>query len=367
MRDETPEKARPLRSGYTTGSCATATSLAAARMLLGGEASDVAEIVLPKGRHVPMPLVFCRFVNGTDGAAGAEAGTIKDAGDDPDVTHGALVFARVTLSAAPGVRFHAGPGVGTVTRAGLTVPIGEPAINPVPRRMMHDHLTELAVEHGYAGGFEVTIGVENGEALALKTMNPRLGIVGGLSILGTTGIVRPFSCSAYIASIHQGIDVARANGYRHVAACTGNASEDAMRARYALPEIALIEMGDFVGAVLKHMRRAPIAKLSLCGGFGKLSKLAAGHLDLHSRHSSIDLPLLAQWAGEAGGGEALQAEIRAANTSQQALAIASKQGIALGDAVCRHARAVAQGIVPPEVTVEVFAIDREGRFVGVAQ
>jgi cobalt-precorrin-5B (C1)-methyltransferase len=367
MRDETPEEPRPLRSGYTTGSCATAASLAAARLLLGGERSDFAQIVLPKGQHVPMRLVFCRFVNGTDGTAGAEAGTIKDAGDDPDVTHGALVFARVALSAEPGVRFHAGPGVGTVTRAGLTVPVGEPAINPVPRRMMLDHLTELAIEYGYSGGFEVTIGVENGETLALKTMNPRLGIVGGLSILGTTGIVRPFSCSAYIASIHQGIDVARANGYRHVAACTGNASEDAMRAHYALPEIALIEMGDFVGAVLKHMRRAPVEKLSLCGGFGKFSKLAAGHLDLHSRHSSIDLRLLAQWAGEAGGGTALQAAIEAANTSQQALAMATEQGIALGDVVCRHARAVAQDIVPPEVAVEVFAIDREGQFVGVAQ
>ena len=367
MRDETPEEARPLRSGYTTGSCATATSLAAARLLLGGITSDAAEIVLPKGRRVTLPLVFCRFVNGLNADGGAEAGTIKDAGDDPDVTHGALVFARVTLSDAPGVRFHAGPGVGTVTRAGLMLPIGEPAINPVPRRMMSDHLIELAAEYGFVGGFEVTIGVENGEALALKTMNPRLGILGGLSILGTTGIVRPFSCSAYIASIHQGIDVARANGYQHIAACTGNASEDAMRARYGLPDIALIEMGDFVGAVLKHLRRAPIAKLTICGGFGKLSKLAAGHLDLHSRNSSIDLPLLAQWATEAGGSAALDAEIRAANTSQQALALASKQGIALGNIVCRYAREVASGIVPPEVAVEVFAIDREGRIVGAAQ
>ncbi len=367
MRDETPEDARPLRSGYTTGSCATATSLAAARLLLGGIGSDVADIVLPKGRHVSLPLAFCRFVNGADASAGAEAGTIKDAGDDPDVTHGALVFARVELGAEPGVRFHAGPGVGTVTRAGLTLPVGEPAINPVPRRMMREHLTELAAEYGYQGGFDVTIGIENGEALALKTMNPRLGIVGGLSILGTTGIVRPFSCSAYIASIHQGIDVARANGYWHVAACTGNASEDAMRAHYGLPDIALIEMGDFVGAVLKHLRRAPVAKLSLCGGFGKFSKLAAGHLDLHSRHSSIDLPLLARWAAEAGGDAALQAQIHAANTSQEALALAAKQNIALGDIVCRHAREVARGIVPPEVEVEVFAIDREGRFVGAAQ
>ena len=367
MREETPEEARPLRSGYTTGSCATATSLAAARLLLGGGVSSVAEIVLPKGQHVPMPLVFCRFVNGRDATQGAEAGTVKDAGDDPDVTHGAVVFARVQLSSEAGVRFHAGPGVGIVTRAGLPVPVGEPAINPMPRRMMTEHLVELGAEYGYAGGFDVTIGVEDGEALALKTMNPRLGIVGGLSILGTTGIVRPFSCSAYIASIHQGIDVARANGYRHVAACTGNASEDAMRERYGLPDIALIEMGDFVGAVLKYLRRAPIERLSLCGGFGKLSKLAAGHLDLHSRHSSIDLEQLAQWAAESGADAALQAQIRTANTSQQALIFCHERGVPLGDMVCRHAREVACGIVPAEVTVETFAIDRQGHIVGEAR
>ncbi|CAG4916240.1 cobalt-precorrin-5B (C(1))-methyltransferase [Paraburkholderia saeva] len=363
MRDETPEQPAPLRSGYTTGSCATATSLAAARLLLAGIAGDVAEIVLPKGQHVPMPLVFCRLTD--DG--GAEAGTIKDAGDDPDVTHGAVVFARVRLSAQPGVRFFAGPGVGTVTRAGLTLAVGEPAINPVPRQMMTQHLTDLAAEQGYAGGFDVTVGVEGGEALALKTMNPRLGIVGGLSILGTTGIVRPFSCSAYIASIHQGIDVARANGYRHIAACTGNASEDAMRAHYGLPDIALIEMGDFVGAVFKHLRRAPVDRLSVCGGFGKLSKLAAGHLDLHSRNSSIDLEQLASWAAEHGADVSLLQAIRASNTSQQALAIARDRGVPLGDIVCAHALRVARDIVPVEVTVEMFAIDRQGHIVGVAQ
>jgi cobalt-precorrin-5B (C1)-methyltransferase len=368
MRDETPEPPAPLRSGYTTGSCATATSLAAARLLLGGIASDVAEIVLPKGRHVPMPLVFCRLIDdGDHGDAGAEAGTIKDAGDDPDVTHGALVFARVRLRAEPGVSFHAGPGVGTVTRAGLMLAVGEPAINPVPRKMMTEHLADLAAEYGYAGGFDVTIGVEGGEALAQKTMNPRLGIVGGLSILGTTGIVRPFSCSAYIASIHQGIDVARANGYRHVAACTGNASEEAMRAYYGLPDIALIEMGDFVGAVFKHLRRAPIHQVSVCGGFGKLSKLAAGHLDLHSRHSSIDLPQLAGWAADHGADAALQDAIREANTSQQALALARQAGVPLGDIVCAHALRVARDAVPPEVAVEMFAIDRQGNIVGVAR
>ncbi|MCY1391570.1 Cobalt-precorrin-5B C(1)-methyltransferase [compost metagenome] len=361
MRDETGEHPVPLRSGLTTGSCATATSLAAARLLLGGQACDAVDIILPKGKQVQMRLEFCRLT-----ATGAEAGTLKDAGDDPDVTHGALLYSQVRLCAEPGVRFVAGSGVGTVTRPGLVLAVGEPAINPVPRQMMCEHLQRLADECAYAGGFEVTINVENGESLALKTMNPRLGILGGLSILGTSGIVRPFSCAAYIASIHQGIDVAKTNGYLHIAACTGNASEDTMRRVYNLPEIALIEMGDFVGAVLKHLRKVPVEKLSLCGGFGKISKLAAGHMDLHSRHSSIDLPQLAGWAAALGADADLQSAICQANTSQQALALASAAGIALGDAVCQHALDFARSVVPAHVQVEVFAIDRQGGIVGHA-
>ena len=361
MREETAEQPAPLRSGLTTGSCATATSLAAARLLLAGEVNDAIEITLPKGKQVQMRLEFCRAVEG-----GAQAGTIKDAGDDPDVTHGALLYSHVRLIETPGVVFVAGPGVGTVTRPGLVLGVGEPAINPVPRRMMTEHLTQLAAEFNYEGGFEVTVCVENGSELALKTMNPRLGILGGLSILGTSGIVRPFSCAAYIASIHQGIDVAKTNGYQHIAACTGNASEDTVRRVYNLPDIALIEMGDFVGAVLKHLRKVPVDKLSLCGGFGKISKLAAGHMDLHSRHSSIDLEQLAQWAGDVGADADLQQKIREANTSQQALAMAAAAGVALGDAVCRHALDFARSVVPAQVQVEVFAIDRQGGIVGHA-
>lgn len=342
MRDESSEVVTPLRSGYTTGSCATATALAAAQWLVTGRAIDLIEIVLPKGKTVVMRLLYCR----PDGD-GAVAAVIKDAGDDPDVTHGAVVFTHVALRVAPGIQFVAGPGVGTVTRAGLLLDVGEPAINPVPRQMITTHLQLLAKRADYQGGFVVSIGIEDGESLALKTMNPRLGIVGGLSILGTTGIVRPFSCSAYIASIHQGIDVARANAQHHLAACTGNASEDTIRARYGLPDMALIEMGDFVGAVLKHMRRAPVSKLTICGGFGKLSKLAAGHLDLHSRHSSIDLPLLAQWAGEAGADETLRQAIIGANTSQQALAMARAAHIPLGNLVCQKALDVARETAQP--------------------
>ena len=361
MREETREKAAPLRSGLTTGSCATATSLAAARLLLTGQHADAVGITLPKGRQVQMRLAFCRLT-----AEGAEAGTLKDAGDDPDVTHGALLYSQVRLLDAPGIRFVAGQGVGTVTRPGLVLAVGEPAINPVPRRMISEHLRQLADECGHGGGFEVTINVRDGEQLALKTMNPRLGILGGLSILGTSGIVRPFSCSAYIASIQQGIDVAHTNGYTHIAACTGNASEDTMRQVYGLPEIALIEMGDFVGAVLKHLRKVPVPRLTLCGGFGKISKLAAGHMDLHSRSSSIDLPQLAAWAADLGADADLQAAILQANTSQQALALAHAAGIPLGDAVCAHALAFARSVVPAQVQVEVFAIDRQGGIVGKA-
>ncbi|WP_313741331.1 cobalt-precorrin-5B (C(1))-methyltransferase [Pseudomonas sp.] len=361
MREETREAPAPLRSGLTTGSCATATSLAAARLLLSGQGCDAVHITLPKGKVVQMRLEFCRVRDGM-----AEAGTLKDAGDDPDVTHGALLYSQVRLLDAPGVRFVAGEGVGTVTRPGLVLGVGEPAINPVPRRMISEHLTQLACELGFAGGFEVTVNVRDGAQLALKTMNPRLGILGGLSILGTSGIVRPFSCAAYIASIQQGIDVAHSNGYTHIAACTGNASEDTMRRVYELPDIALIEMGDFVGAVLKHLRRVPMARLTLCGGFGKISKLAAGHMDLHSRHSSIDLPQLAGWAADLGADAVLQQAILGANTSQQALALSHAAGIGLGDAVCAHALAFARSVVPAQVQVEVFAIDRQGGIVGTA-
>ena len=361
MRSETPEIRQPLRYGYTTGTCATAASLAAAQHLLAGVEPDQVRITLPRGQSALFPLAYCRLTT-----TGAEAAVVKDAGDDPDVTHGALIVAQVALRQVPGVGFQAGPGVGTVTLPGLPIPPGEPAINPTPRRMIADHLAQVALESGYAGGFTVAIGVERGAELALKTLNPRLGISGGLSILGTTGIVRPFSCSAYIASIRQAIDVAHINGLAHIAACTGSASERLMRSVYSLPDLALIEMGDFAGAVLKHLRRTPISQLSLAGGFGKISKLAAGHLDLHSRHSSVDLALLAVEAAALGATAELQGAIRTANTSQQALALAHAAELPLGARICGMARDQARAVVLPEVAVEVWAIDREGQVVGHA-
>jgi len=356
MREETLEANKKLRSGFTTGACATVTSLAAATLLLKHQPSKVLSITLPKGQHVEFHLETCEQLNDVE----AQASTIKDAGDDPDVTHKATIFSRVKLSENKGITFFAEQGVGRVTRAGLPIPKGEPAINPVPRKMMTEHLTRLAEECSYAGGFDVYIGVVNGEELAKQTMNPRLGIVDGLSILGTTGIVRPFSCSAYIASIHQAIDVAQANAITHIAACTGSSSEDFIKAKLNLPEMALIEMGDFIGAVLKHLRKVPMQHLTICGGFGKISKLAAGHKDLHSRVSSIEFEFLAQQAAAVGADKSVRAKILNANTSIEALSLCP----ALGNQICMLAQAVAKKVVPSSCSVDVVAINKQGESVG---
>ena len=361
MWPESGEKVQPLRTGLTTGSCATACCVAAATKLLAGRQPETVSITLPKGKTVEMDITDYQLQ-----PHGVRTATIKDAGDDPDATHGATVFVELLLTVEPGVVFVAGTGVGTVTREGLLLSVGEPAINPVPREMMTSHLQGLARHFDYQGGFKVTVGVENGEQIALKTMNSRLGIIGGLSILGTTGIVRPFSCAAYIASIHQGIDVARANGVQHIAATTGNSSEKAIKTQYQLNEIALIEMGDFVGAVLKHVKRHPVKKLSLCGGFGKISKLANGHLDLNSRASSIDFEQLAETAKGLGADAALMQAIIESNTSIQALELCRQKNIDLAESVCQQALLKARTIIPENIEVDVWVIDRQGRMIGCA-
>lgn len=354
------EERKQLRKGLTTGACATACAVAAAQCLLSGERLSRVAIRLPKGQTVSLD-VDCGPVRDEK----VRCTTIKDAGDDPDVTHGATIGV-ILARADEGIHFVAGEGVGMVTRAGLPVAVGEPAINPVPRQMISQHLQEIAGECHYAAGFRVEISVEHGAALASKTMNPRLGIVGGLSILGTTGIVRPFSCGAWIASIHQGIDVAHANGLQHIAASTGNSSEAAIRDHYGLPDMALIEMGDYVGAVLKHLRKVPVPKLSICGGVGKISKLAGGHMDLHSRKASIDFQHLGQTASDLGAPPPLVAAVRNSNTSLEAVAHCRQAGIDLPAALCSQALQQAARRVGGATRVEIWAIDRAGAFVANA-
>ncbi len=344
---------KELRRGWTTGACATAATKAALARLWGGGFPDEVTITLPKG-ETPVFALAHRDA----GPGWAEAGITKDAGDDPDVTHGALVIARVAASGG-GVTFRAGQGVGTVTMPGLPVAAGEPAINPVPRRMIGEVVAEQAALFGRAPDVEVTLSIPGGEALARKTWNPRLGIRGGLSILGTTGVVRPFSCAAWIASIHRGIDVARAAGQTHVAGCTGATSEQAVQALYDLPDFAMLDMGDFAGGLLKYLARHPVAHVTIGGGIGKMTKLAQGAGDLHSGRSQVDMAQLSQWS------EALAlAPVADANTALEAL---ERAGPALAHEVAHRALGeVQRRLEPSGIVADLVIVDRAGAVIARA-
>lgn len=340
-----------LRRGWTTGACATAATRAALTALWSGRFPEAVTITLPRGETPCFALA-----HSASGPGWAEAGITKDAGDDPDITHGALILARVRM-AGQGVSFRAGEGVGTVTMPGLPIPPGEPAINPVPRQMMAATVADLAQAFGRPADVEITVSIPGGAALAARTWNPRLGIQGGLSVLGTTGIVRPFSCAAWIASIHRGVDVARAAGTPHVAGCTGATSEAAVRRLYGLPDHALLDMGDFVGGTIKYLRRHPVARVTLAGGIGKMAKLAQGATDLHSSRSQVDLAALAQLAGDT----------RIA-TLPSALAALELAGPMLAARVAERARAQALAMfadAPPQA-LDIVVIDRAGTVVGRA-
>jgi cobalt-precorrin-5B (C1)-methyltransferase len=337
----------PLRRGWTTGACATAATRAALLRLWGGEWPETVTITLPRGETPTFAIAHL-----AEGDGWAEAGIVKDAGDDPDVTHGALICVRVAPTSG-GVTFKAGRGVGTVTKPGLPIPPGEPAINPVPRAMMDGVVASLASDLGREPSVEITVSIPGGEEIAQRTWNPRLGIEGGLSILGTTGIVRPFSCSAWIASIHRGIDVARATGLTHVAGCTGATSEAAVRALHGLPEGAMIDMGDFAGGMLKYLRRHPVPRVTLGGGFAKIAKFAQGAMDLHSGRSQLDMSQLAILAGDPRVAEA-----------PTGLAALDLCGPPLAAKVAQEARARLDAILDGTGTVsDVVIVDRAGAIV----
>ena len=352
-----------LRRGWTTGACAAAGARAAFEGLVSGRFPDPVEIALPGGARPAFALAGAGLAG-----ASAWASIVKDAGDDPDVTHGALVVARVTrLAPGQGTRFRAGEGVGMVTKPGLPLGVGEPAINPGPRAMIVRALAEAAAALATHPDAEVEIAIPGGEALAAKTLNPRLGILGGLSILGTTGIVIPFSCAAWIHSIHRGIDVARAAGLVHVAGATGSTSEAAIAALDGLPETALLDMGDFVGGMLKYLRRHPVPRVTIAGGFAKMTKLSQGLLDLHSRAGAVDLDHLARLATEAGAPPGLVAAMPRMNSALEVLERARSERVDLATLVARRGLAVARAVVEGAgIALDVAVFDRDGRLLARA-
>ncbi|MFR9778099.1 cobalt-precorrin-5B (C(1))-methyltransferase [Micromonospora sp. MS34] len=352
-------KVRPtaLRTGWTTGACATAAAKAALTALVSGVPQREVEIGLPAGRRVTFAVARCDL----EPARRAEAVVVKDAGDDPDVTHGAELTATVDWRDRPGLCLDGGPGVGTVTRPGLGLPVGGPAINETPRRMIGAAVAEV-VDLAEIG-VRVVISVPGGEIMARKTTNRRLGILGGISILGTTGIVRPFSTASWRASVVQAVHVMAAQGERTVVLCTGGRTERAARALLPeLPEVCFVEVGDFTGAAVTAAVGDGMAGVVFVGMAGKLAKLAAGILMTHYTRSKVDLSLLGAVTAEAGGDRDLVAAVAAANTGRHAYELWEAAGLLrpAGDLLCRRVRQVLRRFAGHAVTVDVAMVDFAG-------
>ncbi len=349
---------RQLRRGWTTGATAAAAAGAAFEALLTGHFPDTASVRLP-GAETPVFTLTSHHLD--DGVA--RVGIIKDAGDDPDITHGMEIIAEVRSGEKnSNITFHAGEGVGRVTLKGLALDVGEAAINPGPRKQISDTLEHVAQKLGHTGPLDisVTVSIPGGEAAAMKTQNPRLGIVGGLSVLGTTGIVVPYSCASWIHAIHRGVDVAREQNLHHLLASTGRTSEAGASKILNLPEHAIIDMGDFAGGMLKYLRKHPARHLTIAGGFAKLVKLAAGAMDLHSDRSQVDFVLLSKLVGECGGDKNLTDITKHATSAAQVLQGAGDLGPKLAHLVALRAREVALATLSGGTEVDVWVFDRTG-------
>jgi cobalt-precorrin-5B (C1)-methyltransferase len=357
-------KVRPkaLRTGWTTGTCASAAAKAATTALRDQRVQDVVEVALPGGRRVTFDVDSCRY-----DARRATAVVVKDAGDDPDVTHGAHLTATVAWHEEPGVVLEGGEGVGIVTKPGLGIPVGEPSITGPPRAMIIQavgEVVDLAVR-----GVGVVISVPGGERMARKTTNARLGILGGISILGTTGIVRPFSTASWRASVEQAVSVMAAQGERTVVLCTGGRTEKgAMTLLPDLAEVCFVEVGDFTGAALRRALDVGLQRVIFVGMAGKLAKLAAGVLMTHYTRSKVDLGLLGDLTRAAGGSPAAAAEVDAANTARHVYEIWEREGLlrAAGGELCRRVRSVLVRAGRGRLEADVAMVDFSGRVVVAA-
>ncbi len=339
-----------LRTGYTTGSCAAAAAKAAALLLAEGRTVEEVTIPLPGSRRVTLPLAYVRR-NGD----GAEAAVVKDAGDDPDVTNGAVVAASLVWIGGADVEFSAGEGVGTVTKPGLALAPGEPAINPVPRRMISEAVREVTPR-----GVRVTVSIPGGAEITRKTFNPRIGIVGGLSILGTTGIVRPFSCSALRESLKCAIGVAAAAGIRAPVFVPGHIGERAARQHLRVLDEQVVEAGNEWGFVLDEALRHPFTDLLVLGHPGKLAKLTAGDWDTHSGRSRSALPVVARMHEEI-----LHRPAEAAPTVEGIFAVLdAAEKTTLGNALAAAIQTAVSQRLAGRLTPAVVLIDLGGRIIG---
>jgi cobalt-precorrin-5B (C1)-methyltransferase len=345
-----------LRYGWTTGTCSAAAAKAATLLLRDGDPPADVEVPLPKGERRPtFPVERCE----RDGD-GAIAVVIKDAGDDPDVTHGAHLPARVVLVAEPGIVLRGGEGVGTVTKPGLGLEVGGPAINSGPRAQIAAAVGEVVDLTSV--GVDVELSVPGGEKMGRRTSNPRLGIMGGISILGTTGIVRPFSTAAWRASVGQAIDVMDAQGSKTVVLTTGGRTEKAARKLLPeLPEVCFVEVGDFTGYALKRAAKLEFERCVFVGMAGKLAKLAAGIMMTHWTRSKVDPLFLAEVTREAGGSEALVSAVAESNTGRHAWELwEGAELFAASDLLCTKVADNLTSYIKGALLVDCAIVDFEG-------
>lgn len=326
------KKHEGLRRGFTTGTCAAAGTKAAAHALFAGLSSKKIEIrsvrvTLPRGGFLDIPVKSVTVAGNHSRAV-----IVKDAGDDPDVTNGAefvadLVIVRMNRS-RPGITVRGGEGVGVVTKPGLKVEAGRPAINPVPMRMIKAAYMEAAKEAGVNASAVATISVPAGRVLARNTMNGRLGIVGGISILGTTGIVEPMSLSAYTHSISYAVDVALACGSDTIVFSTGRSSEKVAEGLLGLSPESFVLTGDHMGFALKDSKgKSGVKSVIVAGQFGKFTKLAAGHFETHCDDSSVELDFLAKLCTECGASADIIKKVLGANTAREVFFLLKERGL----------------------------------------
>jgi cobalt-precorrin-5B (C1)-methyltransferase len=308
-----------LRKGYTTGSCAQGAAKAATLALLGRRGVDEVELETPSGIRLLLPVIDTEL-----GDHYARCGVVKDAGDDPDVTHGATIYATVRFSDTPGVTIRGGKGVGIVTKPGLAVPVGEHAINPTPREMILREVSSLLPD---GQGVEVTITVPEGEALAEKTFNPRLGIKGGISIIGTTGIVEPKSINAYTTSLSLQLDVLRAQGLETVTLVLGYVGERFCKRALHLPEESVIKIGDHVGFMLDQCAEKGFKEVLLVGHIGKLVKVAAGQFNTHFRFGDRRIETIVDHARRCGADQKLVEAILRETTAEATIDLMREHGM----------------------------------------
>lgn len=353
--------AKKLREGFTTGTAAAAAAKAGVRFLAAGDRGGAMDVPLPAGGRLAIPVARCEAEGG-----GVRVTVVKDGGDDPDVTHRAEIQALVALDSGLGdgeIVLEGGRGVGRVTLPGLPVPVGQPAINPAPRAQITEACREALREAGRGGGARVRIEVPEGERLARKTMNPRLGILGGISILGTRGTVKPFSHASYLATIQAGLDVARAAGLTHAILSTGGRSE--RLARQDLPQVpapACVQFADFFAPALQAAAGRGFTRLTLAVFFGKLAKQAQGLPNTHARTAPLDLPALAATCAAAGLEPEAAARVAAANTAlaAQDVILASPAREACLAAVAARALAAARAFAGPGPVLEYRLYTQDG-------